>query len=145
MTNKTGIKLDIERTLNASIDHVFDVLTKAEHIGNWYGPSDEMEIVVHEWNCQVGGKYRVEFTTPTGETHIAYGEFKEITPHERLAYTWSWENQPAMESLVTFRLKADREKTTLTLVHEGFPTEETCEHHKMGWTASLERFVRVVG
>jgi uncharacterized protein YndB with AHSA1/START domain len=144
MTSQAGISLKFERTLNASPAAVYEVLSKAENIPKWYGPSDEFKIKVHTWDCRVGGKYRVEFNTPTGETHIVVGTFKELVPGAKMAYTWSWEGAPPMDTLVTFQLKAEGKGTHLAFVHEGFPAEEAREHHRQGWTGSLERLSRAV-
>lgn len=144
MTTDTGIKIEKQQTLNAPVDHVYKVLTQAEHIPNWYGPSDDFKITVHQWECKVGGKYRVEFNTPDGTTHIVVGEFKELVPNSRIAYTWDWEGQPVMNSLVTFEIEADGAKTALNFSHIGFPAEEVRDHHNHGWTGSLERLSRAV-
>lgn len=144
MTSDTGIKLEKQLTLNAPAAHVYKVLTQAEHISKWYGPSDEFKITVHKWDCKVGGKYRVEFNTPAGETHIVVGEFKELKPNAKVAYSWSWEGQPPMDTLVTFAIKAAGDKTELAFSHVGFPAEEVRDHHNQGWTGSLERLSRAV-
>ncbi|MEE9312080.1 MAG: SRPBCC domain-containing protein [Planctomycetota bacterium] len=144
MTSETSIKIEMERILNASTARVYEVLTKAEHIPAWYGPSDAYKIKIHHWDCKVGGTYRVEFNTPEGENHIVVGEFKELRPNEKVSYTWSWEGQPPMDTLVTFKLTADGDKTKLDLLHDGFPSEEPRDHHTMGWTGSMDRLEKSV-
>ncbi len=145
MTNQTGVNLKFERTLDAPIDKVFEALTSKAAIAKWFGPSDDFDIIVHAWNCEVGGEYRVQFDTPGGEQHICFGEFREIIAGEKLSYTWSWEGQPPMDTLVTFEVKAAGTQTLLTLTHDGFPAEEVRDHHEQGWTGSLERLVRAIG
>ncbi|GJM44515.1 MAG: hypothetical protein DHS20C21_13570 [Gemmatimonadota bacterium] len=144
MTNQTGVSLKLERTLNAPVDRVFTALTSKAAIAKWFGPSDEMKITVHAWDCKVGGNYRVEFVSPKGDQHIAVGTFREIVPGEKVSYSWAWEGQPPMDTLVTFRVKADGDRTQLTMTHEGFPDQEMCGHHEQGWTGSMERLVRAI-
>ena len=144
MTTPTGIYIKLERSLNAPVAHVYKVLTEASHISRWYGPSDEFEVTVHTWELRVGGDYRVALKTPAGETHIVIGQFKELVPNEKVAYTWSWEGQPAIDTLVTFTIRQAGEKTELTLTHEGFMTEEARTNHEQGWRGSLERLSRTV-
>lgn len=139
----TATPIKLERTLNASVERVFDVLTNPKHIPGWYGPSDDFDIKVHEWDCKVGGKYRVEFGTPEGPQIVA-GEFKELQDNSKVAYTWAWEGQPPMDTLVTFKISADDNKTRLDFTHEGFPSEEAKGHHEQGWTGSLERLQKSV-
>ena len=144
MSTDTGIKIEKQQTLNAPVEHVFNVLTQGEHIPNWYGPSDDYKVAVKEWDCKVGGKYRVEFNTPAGDRHVVVGEFKELVPNSKVAYSWSWADQPPMDTLVTFELKPDGDKTALTFSHVGFPMEDIRDHHNEGWTGSLERLGRAV-
>ena len=144
MTNDTELRIDMERTLDAAVERVFAVLTGAEHIAQWFGPSDDYKIKVHEWDCRVGGKYRVAFHTSPDEVHTVVGEFREITPNQRVSYTWSWEGQPPMDTLVTFDVEADGKQTHLKLTHEGLPLEELRQHHSQGWSGSLERLTRAI-
>lgn len=144
MTSKTSIKIEMERILNASTERVYKVLTKAEHIPAWYGPSDALKIKVHEWDCKVGGKYRVEIDDPECDTHIVVGEFVELTPNKKVSYSWAWEGQPPIDTLVTFELIADGAKTKLAFSHDGFPTEEQRDQHTMGWTGSMDRLEKTV-
>jgi uncharacterized protein YndB with AHSA1/START domain len=134
----------MERSLNAPADHVYKVLTDARHIPNWYGPSDDFKVTVHKWEPKVGGKYRVEFNAPDGETNIVVGEFKELVPGKKVAYTWTWEGRPVIDTLVTIVLKPNGKKTDLTLTHEGFPSDDMADHHNQGWTGSMERLMRAV-
>lgn len=147
MTPETsaGYELRLEQKLKAPVARVWAALTEARHIPRWYGPSDEFEIEVLEWDCRIGGRYRVAMHHAEDRTYTCFGAFKEIQPDRRIAYTWSWEDQPPMDSLVTFELAADGEGTRLVFTHVGFPTEEARDQHRMGWTGSLERLSKAVG
>ncbi len=139
MTSGKGVELRFERRLKAPPEVVFTALTTREAIGRWFGPSDEFDITVHDWDCQVGGKYRVEFNTPAGETHIVGGEFKTIVPNRTLAYAWAWEGQPPVDTLVTFQIAGTGDDTELQFSHEGFPSEDMRDHHETGWKKSVAR------
>ena len=145
MTSQTGIRLQFDRTLNAPIATVYEALTSKDAIAKWFGPSDDMNVTVHAWDFKVGGGYKVEFRTPEGEKHTCHGNFKEIVPQKKLSYTWSWEEQPPIDTLVSFVIKANGNKTDLQVTHDGFPAEDTRDHHEQGWTGSLARLTRFVG
>lgn len=142
MTATHGLKL--ERSFNKTAEQVFKALTDAKAIGRWFGPSDAFKVTVHRWDCKVGGKYRVEFNAPDGATHICIGTFKQIVPNQKIAYSWDWEGKPTMDSVVTFTLKPEGQKTHLTLTHDGIPAADAAEHHKQGWTGSMERLGRLL-
>lgn len=133
-----------ERTLQAPVDRVWAALTDASQIAHWYGPGEEFRIEVLEWDCRVGGSYRVAMHHKDGETHTCFGVFRDIEPERRIAYTWAWEGQPPMDTIVTFALEADGEQTRLEFTHTGFPTEDAREQHRMGWTGSLEQLAATV-
>src|SRR4051794_24249928 len=45
----------------------------------------------------------------------------EVIPRKKIAYTWRYEGQPG-NSLVTFELLAEGDKTKVKLTHEGLET-----------------------
>jgi uncharacterized protein YndB with AHSA1/START domain len=143
---RTGEKLALDMTLtfDAPPAKVFAALTRPEQIAKWYGPSDDYTVAVKEWDLKVGGKYRISLTHKDGNVHTVHGTFREITEPETVSYTWSWEDQPPMDSVVTFRLREAAGQTELAFTHEGFGDAESRDRHRMGWTGSLERLARAV-
>jgi uncharacterized protein YndB with AHSA1/START domain len=88
--------------------------------------------------------------TDEGDVHTVRGEFKEVSPPERIAYTWSWEEgpEPAMagseRSLVVVEFAEDGEGTLVKLTHTGFANEQIRELHVQGWEAVLANLERSV-
>ncbi|HUP20111.1 MAG TPA: SRPBCC domain-containing protein [Gemmatimonadota bacterium] len=146
MTNetKTATELKLERSLSAPIADVWSALTRGEEIARWFGPSDAFRIDVLEWDCRVGGGYRVAMHAPDGNIHTCHGTFREIEEPRRLAYSWSWEGQQPMDTLVVFQLTGKGNETRLRFSHTGFPSEEARDQHETGWSGSLERLARIV-
>ncbi|MEZ5991577.1 MAG: SRPBCC domain-containing protein [Planctomycetota bacterium] len=138
----TGPTISLERDLPATPSRVFELLCRPESIPKWLGPSDEFRVTAHEWDCRPGGRYRVEFNAPDGETNVVVGEFREVVKDKRLAFTWTWEGKPVIDSLVTLQLKAAGEGTHLQLTHTGFPDVEMRDHHNFGWIGTLDRLGR---
>ncbi|MEX2530017.1 MAG: SRPBCC domain-containing protein [Gemmatimonadota bacterium] len=136
--------LRMERRLEAPVERVWEALTARDWIPRWYGPGNDFEIEVLEWECRVGGGYRVAMHAGE-ETHTCYGTFRTVEPRRRVAYTWAWEGQPPMDTLVTFQIQPDGDSTQLIFTHEGFPAEEAREQHQQGWTGSLEQLAAAVG
>ena len=65
----------------------------------------------------------------------------EVIPQKKLAYTWRYKGHEG-NSLVTFELFADGDKTRLTLTHEGsdtFPKTAAFarKNFEAGWTAII--------
>jgi uncharacterized protein YndB with AHSA1/START domain len=94
--------------------------------------------VIHaEMDVRVGGRFRIIMREPDGEEHDVSGTFREVTPDEKLVYTWAWRTTPERESLVTLTLKPEGEHTLLTLKHEQFFDEAARGSHEGGWTEAL--------
>jgi uncharacterized protein YndB with AHSA1/START domain len=77
--------------------------------------------------------------SPDGETHDVSGVFREVVLNQKLVFTWAWKSTPERESRVTITLKPDGDGTMLTLLHEQFFDETARDHHKQGWSGSLDK------
>jgi uncharacterized protein YndB with AHSA1/START domain len=78
---------------------------------------------------------------PGGELFHLTGEFREVLPPVRLAFTFVWE-PPAPddhETLAQLSLKNERGRTELRLVQASFMTEERRKVHENGWSESFDR------
>jgi uncharacterized protein YndB with AHSA1/START domain len=68
------------------------------------------------------GSFRLQFTFGEGDT--ATGIFTEISPPERIAFSFGWEGSdtfPPGTSLVEIELRPQADGTVLKLKHRGFP------------------------
>ena len=120
---------------------VYDAWTKPELLTRWFSPTVDHAVVVHLADLRVGGQYRIEMRHVGGKSHIAVGEYRELTPPWRLCFTWRWEGSPMADSLVTLHFRDDaRGGTELVLVHNQFATVAERANHLEGWTLCLGRF-----
>lgn len=142
--------LQMTRTFRASQEKVFQAWTTPGALKQWFGPSAEFSIPVVELDLRVGGRYRIQMIEPSGQTHTAVGEYREIAQPEKLVFTFSWEGgagcegTPIGETLVTVELRQKGNETEMTLTHEFFPDAQTRDNHYEGWTGCLERLGQFV-
>lgn len=90
---------------------------------------------------RIGGKYRIDIN---GE-NIALGEYKEITPYEKVVLTWGWEGleiMPPGSSTVEFLLSPQDSGTLLTLNHFNIPIEKMTSNDQ-GWAHYMTRLQRL--
>ena len=110
---------------------IFAFLTDPEKMVRWMG-------VTHELDPKPGGIFRVDVTNG----NIARGEFKEVSPNDRLVYSWGWEGpETSVEpgsSIVTITLTPRPPGTNVKLVHSGLP-EPAVAPHGQGWTHYFNR------
>ncbi|MCZ6491166.1 MAG: SRPBCC domain-containing protein [Acidobacteria bacterium] len=138
--------LTLRRTFQAPREKVFHAWTDPETLKKWWGP-EGYETPEAEVDLRVGGRYRLGMRKlPDGEVFFLGGTFREISPPERLVYTWSWE-QASMdvgETLVTVEFREAGQSTEVVLKHELFPNEETREHHNQGWNGCLDKLTKLL-
>lgn len=134
------LALRLERVLPAPPPMVFRMLVEAELVAQWWGPRG-FSVRSIDFDLHVGGGLRITMQPPDGDAFILAGEFLEIVPGERLAYTFRWEPPaPDDRETVAVLLLRDSGKSTALAVEQGtFATEERRALHDQGWTESLDR------
>ncbi len=138
--------LTLKRRINAPPAKIFAAWTDPEKLAQWFGPADTVVgSVSSELDVKVGGRFRVRFSTENGEQHEVGGVYREVTPDQRLVFTWAWRSTPERESLVSVALRPDGAATMLTLTHEQFFDQAARDGHERGWTGTLDRLERYFG
>ena len=121
-----------EVTIDADAATVFAFFTDPERLMRWIGVAAELE-------ARPGGMMLVEVIPAA----VARGEFKEVVPVSRLAYTWGWEGRekvPPGSSLIEVDLTPKNGSTIVRFKHSGLPPEEV-PAHRDGWNHYLNRLV----
>ena len=138
--------LTLKRRLNAPPSKVFAAWTDPEKLAQWFGPADTVAgSASAELDVRVGGRFRVRFSTTNGEQHEVGGVYREVTPDQRLVFTWAWRSTPERELLVSVALRPDGAATLLTLTHEQFFDQAARDGHERGWTGTLDKLERYFG
>jgi uncharacterized protein YndB with AHSA1/START domain len=135
----------VERTFSAPPERIWKALTDVEEMRRWY-------FDLKEFKPEVG--FEFEFIVEhEGMTYHHLCKITEVIPQKKLAYTWRYKGHEG-DSLVTFELFADGDKTRLKLTHEGletFPKTPSFARKNFmeGWTqiigSSLKEFVESDG
>jgi len=133
-------RLPVEREvrIEAPPDVVFKFFVEPEQMIRWTGVEATLD-------PRPGGIYRVNVT---GED-VARGEYVEVSPNERVVFTWGWEADghpvPPGSSTVEITLVPDRGATIVRLRHSGLPGGPEDQHGE-GWDHYLARLaVAAVG
>ncbi len=145
--------LVITRMLNAPQDLAFKAWTSPEHIQQWMRPEPGMEVPSARMDLRVGGKFRIQMRKPDGEYFTAAGEFREVTPPERLVYTWDWEKDGSgtefgeldgKETLITVEFLKRGSKTEFVMTHSRFASVQSRDNHAEGWGRCADSFAKFV-
>jgi uncharacterized protein YndB with AHSA1/START domain len=132
--------LTLVRRIKARPPIVFDAITTAEGIAQWWGP-DAGPVLVAESDVRVGGRYRVRFRLLDGSEHESSGVYLELVRPERLVMSWRWTGgmEDPGESRVEIALRAIPEGTELTFTHSRLHDEASARSHEEGWTGALRK------
>ena len=134
--------LTLVRRIKARPSIVFDAVTTAQGIAQWWGP-DAGPVILAEADVRVGGRYRVRFRMLDGSEHESSGEYLEVVRPDRVAMSWRWkggQEDPGVSRL-EIRLRAIPEGTELTLTHELLHDEQTRRSHEDGWAGALAKLL----
>ena len=140
------MRLLLQRVLPAPRERVFAALVDPEVLGEWWGPAGFTTPAL-ELDVRLGGRFRITMQPPEGEEFHLAGEFTELDPPARLAYTFLWEepHPDDRETHVTLSLEERDAATELTLDHGDFATDERFALHERGWTETLDRLEALLG
>ena len=147
MTTKSNLveAVVIERTFNAPVERVWNALTDVAQMRQWY-------FDLKEFKPEVGFEFQF-VVEHEGTTYDHRCKVTEVIPQKKLAYTWRYKGHEG-DSLVTFELFSDGNKTRLKLTHEGLETFPKTpayarENFEKGWTeiigSELKQFVEKGG
>ena len=140
-TNDLTEAIILERTFDAPVERVWTALIDVDQMREWY-------FDLKEFKPQVG--FEFDFIVEhAGNTYHHLCRVTDVVPEKKIAYTWRYKGEPG-DSLVTFELSPDGNRTRLKLTHTGIETFPKTpayarKNFEAGWTAiigsELKQFV----
>lgn len=107
-------EIRIERVFNATRERVWRAYTDRALVVQWWGRGNTL--VIERMDVERGGHWRYVENAPDGK-HGFEGRYREVTPPERLVFTFEWDGMPGHVSVstTTFEdLGDDRTKVVTT-------------------------------
>ena len=156
--NRTGSKIVIERSYEASIEDVWELWTTPEGIESWWGP-DGFSVKVHELDLRAGGEMRyamtavdpaqIQFMKQAGMplTTEAKLTYTAIVPGKSIAYTHRADFIPGVEpydvgNKVDFFAEGGHVRMVLTL--DPMHSDEWTQRAVMGMESQLGKLARII-
>ena len=144
MPQHGGLTLELDRVLPSPQPVVFRFFSDADQLRRWWGPAG-FSIPSLDFEPEAGKRYRIEMQPPEGEAFFLTGEFREVDPPNRLAYTFAWEDPDPddVETLVELTFRGQGDSTEVAFTQGRFKTEARRELHRQGWGDSFEKLERL--
>jgi uncharacterized protein YndB with AHSA1/START domain len=134
----------IERTFQAPAEAVFNAWTSEEVIRRWWQAEHDWETTEAEVDLRVGGAVRVVMRDPNKDVEYGGGgNYTEIEPPTRLAFTWIWDGD-TRRTLIEIDFEERDGSTTVSFVHSALWDEEAVRAHEDGWSKILDNLARTL-
>ena len=115
VTLPSDLEIAMTRVFDAPRDLVFKAHTDPELVPRWWGQRGSTT-VVDTMDVKPGGAWRFVQKAPDGSEYAFRGEYREVVPPERLAYTFEFEGMPGKVLVETITFTESDGKTTLSSV-----------------------------
>ena len=140
-----GLTLEMRRALPAQPRLVFAAFTNPNELATWFGPQG-FTVPSARVDPHVGGAYRLEMRPPEGDTFYLGGEFREIDPPARLAFTFAYEDPDPddVENVVELSFRSRGAETEVVFTQGPFKTEARRRLHEDGWGDSFDKLERLL-
>ena len=144
-TPPPGLMLELTRLVPAPPSVVFQLFSEASELTKWWGP-EGFTTPSLDFDPRAGATYRIEMRPPEGDPFHLTGEFLEVDPPARLAYTFVWEppDPDDVETRVGLTFRELGDSTEVALAQGPFTTEDRRALHRDGWTDSFDKLERLV-
>ena len=134
MTGRSDeLTLEMKRVLPSPPSVVFEAFSDAIELAKWWGPKGFTTPSL-TFDPRVGAGYRIEMQPPEGEHFYLTGEFLEVDPPARLAYTFVWEDPDPddVETQVGLSFRDRGASTEVAFMQGPFKTEGRRALHRDG-------------
>ena len=114
ISTPTDREIVTERVLDAPRERVWRAFTDPELIPRWWGLRS-MRTIVAELELRPGGRWRFVQRDAQGAETGFRGVYREVTPPERLVYTFEWEGMPGHVLVDTASFEDHGEQTKVVV------------------------------
>ena len=134
MASESG-PIVVEQVYSASIDQLWDAITRPEQMRQWYFEVDDFQATVG---------FEAEFSVETGGREFPHvWKVTDVVARKSITYNWTYRGYPG-DSDVTFELFEQGGRARLRLIHKGmesFP-QDIPEFTRQSCVAGWKYFVR---
>jgi len=148
------MQIQVRRTFTAPREKVYQAWIERAVLEQWMCrdvPTHRVKYL--ELEVKTGGRYVMEVTdTATGEVYLGRGVYRDVTPPQKLVFTWGWQKRQKdgsvsfleSETQVTVEFWERGGSTEVLLTHEFIPTEKAAKSTEEGWKGCFDALAGVL-
>ena len=133
----------IETSFEATKEKVWKAWTEPEFILQWFGSDPNGKGLRAKMNVEQGGSYEITFKDGDGTEHTSMGKYLIVEKFRQLSFTWEWENEPGVESLINILLDSINNNTIMIFEHKDLG-ENSAHNYLTGWKETFIKLDRVL-
>ena len=96
-------------------------------------------------DARVGGEYVFRLHKQDLGEMERRGTYREVSPPDKLVFTWCGGcGGESEETLVTVDFADKNGATEVTITHERFSSQESCDQHNQGWTTCMDNMAKLL-
>jgi uncharacterized protein YndB with AHSA1/START domain len=138
-----SLDLTVRKVIPAAIDTVFDAWLDPAALARFMKPGEGMSDSRVELDAREGGNFLIVMVA--GGKEIPHrGEYKTIDRPRRLVFTWLSDFTSEGSTVTIDFTPRGPAETELTLHHIGFPSADSRDSHKGGWSEILDMLIPVI-
>lgn len=147
-----GPTIQVRRLFDVIPERLFDAWTEAAQVAQWLCRKSDYTTEHLRFDGYAGGRFHIRNTSPDGDVYDICGEFREVRPFEKIAFTWGGtktlasgvlaQDMPPDQTLVVVEFVPRSNQTEVVITHYGLATEDLRKDHTGGWTLCLDNLAR---
>jgi uncharacterized protein YndB with AHSA1/START domain len=137
----------LQRLVDVAPDEAFRHWVDADSRRGWYAPDEGSTVSESRTDLRVGGSYAVSVVGSAGEPRYREeGVFEVVNPPHRLVYQQIMRlpDGSSVQTRVTVTFEEHEGKTLVTLLDQGYATEEQRDEFERGWPDFLDAYVQTL-
>jgi uncharacterized protein YndB with AHSA1/START domain len=136
----------VRRRLPMHRDELFKLWTDPAHLARWWGPVG-WRVTRCEVDLRPDGTWNTWLLTGRGDERSIGGRYIEISPPDRLVFTWNFPAGAAggdpQLTVVTVQFIKDGDGTELHIEHQKLTTGQAVDMD-VGWTSTLDSLAQYI-
>lgn len=141
---KADDSIAIDIVISAPIQKVWAAWTDPAIVLTWFGSDPRGKGLKATLDVRPGGSFEVTFQDSDQTEHTCSGVYSIVREFTTLAFSWTWKNEPGVESLVTVLLIPEGDWTRMKFEHAHLGSESK-HNYLSGWKSTFNKLERALG